>query len=147
MNLNILPSNRVTLAGVINPDANVAAAYSTGWINAATAYNFLALISAGEMAATSTLNAKLQQATDDSGTGVKDIALKSIVEMLAATDSDKQAMINLRSEELDTENDFTHFRLTVTIATAASDSSAVVLALDAHEQPMAQPATVFQIIE
>lgn len=131
MTPNLKPSQRIALVGVIDPDAYGAATYTTAWIPAATAGAFMALVSAGTMAATSTLNAKFEQATNGSGAGAKDITGKAIVELTAAgTDSDKQAIINLRPEELDLENAFTHFRLSMVVAAAASDAAAFVFSLD-----------------
>jgi hypothetical protein len=88
----------------------------------------LAIVAVGDMVATSTVDGKLEQATDGAGTGAKDITGKAITQFTAAgTDSNKQALINLRPEELDIANNFTHFRLTMTVATAASDAMGIVL--------------------
>jgi hypothetical protein len=136
MTPNLKPSQRVALVGVIDPDAYAAATYTTGWIAAADAAAFMALVSVGEMATNSTVNAKFQQATNGSGAGVKDITGKAITALTqAGTDSDKQAIINLRQEELDIANAFTHFRLSMTVATAASDAAAYVFAMDERYGP------------
>ena len=135
-NPNVLPSSLSALVGVIDPDAYAAAAYSTGWIDMSKRAGILATVFAGTMAATSTIDAKLEQATDGSGTGVKDIAGKSITQLTAAgSDDDKQAEINLRPQELDIANGFDFARLTVTVATAASDMGASVMDFGAHYGP------------
>lgn len=131
MNGNIKPSDRAAVVGVIDPDANAAGAASTGWVDASTFHSFLAIIMAGTLGASATLDAKLEQATDGSGTGVKDVTGKAITQLTqAGTDSDKQALINLFSDELDINNGFTHVRLTMTTGVATSDSGALLLGLD-----------------
>jgi len=136
MTPNLKPSQRIALVGVIDPDAYTAATYTTAWISAASAGAFMAMVSVGTMAATSTINAKFEQATNVSGAGAKDITGKAIVELTAAgTDSDKQAIINLRPAELDIENAFTHFRLAMVVAAAASDAAAFVFSLDHRYGP------------
>ena len=87
----------------------------------------MAIIMAGTLGASATLDAKLEQATDGSGTGVKDITGKVITQMLKATNDDDQAVINIKQQDLDIGNDFTHFRLTATVGTATSDFGAVVM--------------------
>ena len=130
------PSDQAAVVGVIDPDAQTAAAYSTGWIDMASFDKLLAIVQAGALGTSATLDAKLEQAQDGSGTGVKDIAGKAITQLTeAGADSDKQALINLVGEELDVTNGFTHARLTVTVAVATSDASAIVLGFTARYAP------------
>lgn len=126
-NININLYEEVSLVGIIDPDVYTAAAYSTGWIAAKDMFSFMAIIMAGTLGTAATLAAKLEQATDGSGSGAKDITGKAITTLVKATNDDDQAVINLKQSELDIENDFTHFRLTATVAVATSDFSAVVL--------------------
>jgi hypothetical protein len=72
------------------------------------------------LGASATVDAKLQQATDSSGTGVKDITGKAITQILKASGDNKVAMINVRDTDLDVNNGFTYVRLTVTVGTATS---------------------------
>ena len=103
-----------------------------------------ALISVGTMAATSTLDAKIEQATDSSGTGAKDITGKAITQLTAAgTDSDKQAVINVFDSELDIVNEFDHVRLSMTVAVAASDAGAVILS----QAPVYYPDTAISSLD
>lgn len=131
MNGNILPSQRAAVVGVIDPDANVAGAVSTVWINMADFHNLMAIIKAGDLGALATLDAKLEQAQDAAGTGVKDIVGKAITQLTQAgvNDSNNQAIINLRDDELDINGAFTHARLTMTVGTATSDTDGTVLGL------------------
>lgn len=131
MNPNILPSKRAGVVGVIDPDAYAASTYTTGWISMVDYQSIMAVVMAGDLGASATLDAKLQQATDGSGTGAKDIAGKAITQLTqAGSDSNKQAIINCRADELDVNNGFTHVRLSMTIGTATSDAGAIVLGFD-----------------
>lgn len=112
----------------LDPASQAPGIATTGWISAANHERFLATVQTGALGASATVDAKLQQATDNSGTGAKDITGKAIVQILAASGNNKQALINLRAEELDMPNNFTFFRLSVTVGTAASLVSGVVQA-------------------
>jgi hypothetical protein len=147
MNANILPSNRAVVAATIDPDAYTAAAYTSDYVSLADFESLMAVIMVGTMASTSTVDAKLVQATDSSGTGSKDISGKAITQLTeAGTDSDKQAIINCRSDELDVAGGFTHVAVTVTVGTAASDMGAVIIGLDGRYQPVADLASVDEVI-
>lgn len=131
MTPNNLPSERTAIVGVIDPDVTAAGAVSTGWVAAKDFLNFMAIVFAGTLGSSATLDAKIEQASDSSGTGAKDVTGKAITQMTqAGTDSDKQAIINVKQSDLDTNNGFTHLRLTVTVATASSDAGGVLLGFD-----------------
>ena len=148
MNPNILPSKNAVLAGVIDPDLHPAGTYTTGWIDMSEFEAIQAVVMAGALGTSATLDAKLEQATDASGTGAKDIAGKSITQLTeAGGDSNKQAIINCRSDELDVNNGFTHVRLSMTVAVASSDSAAAVLGHYARYQPAAPVSSVAETVE
>ena len=147
MNANILPSDRAPIMGVIDPDAYGAGTVTTAWVSMNDFANAMAIVSVGTMATNSTLNAKIQQATDSSGTGVKDVTGKAITELTAAgTDSDKQVVINISENDLDIDGDFNHIRLSMTVATAASDSGGVLLGFDAAYAPEDDLSSVDEIV-
>lgn len=154
MNQNILPSNRAVLASVVDPDAYAPATLTSGWVSLVDFGSILAIIAWGTLGSGATINAKLEQASDASGTGVKDISGKAITEV-DVTDSpephDQQALINCRADELDVDNDFTHVRLSITSTDSnspqeGSDVAGFVLGLDAKYQPEADAATVAEVI-
>jgi hypothetical protein len=131
MNGNLNPSALVAVVGAINPSSQSAGALSTGWVDMRKWFNLLALIQAGALGASATLDAKIQQATDSSGTGAKDVTGLAITQLTkAGSDDNKQAAINVRQEDLDGNNGFTHVRLTITVATAASLTAALLLGLN-----------------
>ncbi len=147
MNPNVSPSDRAPLMAVIDPDAYTAAAYTTGWVSMADFDNVMAVVMAGDLGSSATIDAKLEQATDASGTGAKDVTGKAITQLTdGGSDSNKQAVINCRSDELDVDNDFTHVRLSVTVGTATSDMGAALFGFDARYQPADDVSTVDEIV-
>lgn len=129
-NPNILPSEQLAVLEVIDADAYTANTYTTGWIDMSTVEAILACIAVGDLGTNATVDAKLEQATDSGGSGAKDITGKAITQLTdAGSDSNKQALINCRANELDVNNNFTHARLSVTVAVATSDAAAFVLGM------------------
>ena len=141
---NQLLSESLAVAAVVKPDATAAGTATSGWISMAEFGQILAVVMAGDLGTNATIDAKLQQATNASGAGAKDITGKAVTQLTQA--GVKQALINLRAEEIDRRNGFTHVRLSVTVATATSDLAAVVLGTRARYSPVAQPAAVDQIV-
>jgi hypothetical protein len=130
MQVNLKPSQRAAIVGVIDAQS-ATTAKTSAWIDATTFHNFMAIITAGAIASTGTLDAKIQQATDNAGTGAKDVSGKAITQMTnAGPDSNKQAVINLKQEDLDFANGFKFFQVSMTPAVAASLISATVLGFD-----------------
>lgn len=134
MNPNFKASEIAAVVETIDPVSQGVGAVSSGWIDASKFHTFAAVVLAGVLGTAATLDGKLEQASDASGTGAKDIAGKAITQLTkAGTDDNKQAVINLRPEELDTPNGFTHFRLTLTVGAAASLVGGVVLGVTARD--------------
>jgi len=132
----LLPSELTAVVGVIDPDLNVAGTLTTAWINMADFAAVMAVIMAGALGTSATLDAKFEQATDSSGAGVKDVTGAAITQLTdAGSDSDKQAILQLYAEDLDLAGGFTHVRLNMTVATASSDSAALVLGMGARYAP------------
>jgi hypothetical protein len=128
---NLNPSARIGVVGVIDPDAYAAGTYTTGWIDMQDYFALMGVVMVGDMVASSTVDGKFQQATDSSGTGVKDVTGSAITQLTkAGTDDNKQVAINLRQSDLDRNNNFRFVRLSMTVATAASDAGGIVIATD-----------------
>lgn len=119
-------AEQLSLLGTIDPISQAAGTVTTGWISAANFERFLAVLQTGVLGASATVDAKLQQATDSSGTSAKDVTGKAITQIVKASGDGKQAEINLRVDELDMNGGFSYFRLSVTVGTAASLISASV---------------------
>ena len=145
-----LGSERVAIVAAIDPDAYTAAAYSSDYVDMAKFETIQAILLVGTMASTSTVAFKLQQATDASGTGAKDITGKAITTLTQASPdaSDKQAVINCRAEELDMDNDFRFVKAVMTVAVAASDAGAVILGMNPVHAPASDSdlASVAEIV-
>jgi len=144
-NPNILPSDRARLMGVIDPDAYGTGTETTAWIAAEDFNNFLAVISAGTLGTSATLDAKIEEAEDGSGTNPQDLG-KSIAQLTqAGTDqSDKQALINFRADEL--SDGYTHVRVSMTVGTATSDAAAYLFGFDARYEPATDATSVDEIV-
>jgi len=127
MYANARISEQQAVLATIDPVLQGAGTVTTGWVSMGKFARLMALIGVGAMTATSTVDAKLQQATDNAGTGVKDIANKAITQLLAAGGNNRQVEIDLREDELDVTNSFAFVRLSITVAVATSQLNAVVL--------------------
>lgn len=135
---NALPSERVAVLDAIDPDALTAATHNGGWVDASKFGSLMAVVMRGTLGAGATFDAKLEQATDASGTGAKDITGKAMTQVTdgsPSVDDDKQAIINLRSDELDMDNDFRYVRLSITVGTATSDGGGLLLGFDPKFAP------------
>jgi hypothetical protein len=145
---NVKPSDRIVLMGVVDPDANTAATYATAWVSMADFGSVLAVVFAGDLGSSATLDAKLEQATSSGGAGAKDVTGKAITTLTqAGTDSNKQAAINCRADELDVANSFTHVRLSMTVATATSDCGGAIFGLDARYAPHDAVSSLDEVID
>jgi hypothetical protein len=126
------PSQRVGVVGAISPLSQAAGTVNSGWMDVTTFHNFMAVLKTGVLGASATVDAKLQQATDNSGTGAKDIAGKAITQLVKASNDNDQVTIDLKQEDTDFNNGFKFFRLSVTVGTAASLVDATILGFDAR---------------
>ena len=145
---NAKPSELVAVLDTIDPVSQAAGTVTTGWIKADKFLTFMALVNTGTLGASATVDAKLQQAQDSSGTGAKDVTGKSITQIVKASGDNKQAIINLRGSELDTNGGFSYFRLSLTVGTAASLIAANVLGMNGRFLPAsdANNADVAQVV-
>jgi hypothetical protein len=132
-------SEGLAVLGTIDPVSQAPGTVSTGWIDQSVFFSLMALINVGAFGASATVDAKLQQATDNAGTGAKDISGKAIVQMLAAGGNNKQALINMKEADLDTEGGFRFVRLSITVGAAATLVSAAVIG----GVPRFQPANAY----
>lgn len=145
LSYNVAFTDQVTLAAIIDPDAYTAATYTSGWVSMKTYHTIAALVMAGTLGSSATLDAKLERATDSSGTGAADITGKAITQLTqAGTDSDKQVWINLRADEMPAG--FTHARLSITVGTATSDAGGLILGALPGYEPATDATTVDEIV-
>ena len=145
---NAKGSEMLSVLATIDPAAQAAGTLTTGWISVANHHGFLSLVQTGVLGTSATVDAKLQQALDSSGTSAKDITGKALTQIVKATGDNKQALINVKPEELDTVNGFGFVRLSVTVGVAASQTSAQVIGLNPRFAPAdaSNQAAVVQVI-
>ena len=117
---NLKGSETLSLLATIDPASQAAGTVTTAWVSTANFHAFLAVIETGVLGAAATLDAKIQQAQDNTGTGAKDVIGKAILQIVKASGDNKQALINLRPEDLDSNNGFAYLRLSLTVGVAAS---------------------------
>lgn len=131
MTVNAKPSERVGVESVVGP-ASLTGTTNGDWINLGRYHVAQALILVG--AAGGSIDAKITQAKNGSGLDAKDVAGKAIVQI---TGANQQAQINVRNDELDTDNGFSWVRIEVT-AGAARLAAAVLLPMDARHAPASE---------
>lgn len=120
-------TDRVAVLGTIDPISQAAGTAVTAWIPMDKWHSVAAILMTGVLGASATVDARLRQATDGSGTGAKDVVGKSITQLVKASHDGKQAILQCTGEDLDVNGGFTHVALSVTVATAASLISAVLM--------------------
>lgn len=136
--MNKLPSDICAVVGNIDPDAYSNGAQTTDYIPLKYFRRYMAVVQAGDIVSTGTVDAKLTVYTDGSGTGAFDVPGATITQMTqAGTDSNKQAVINFNADTVAGSTKYTHMRLTVTLGTAGADMGAMVLGFD----PLYGPAS------
>jgi hypothetical protein len=122
------PSEKAAVVATIDPQAIAAGGgtVSSDWVDMRKFGEALFVLLSG--AIDGPLNAKLQEAKDGSGTGVQDLTGKAMAAW-AATDDNKQAVFNLKAEELSLNAGYTHARLSVTSGGGASTHTVAAVGL------------------
>ena len=137
MGLQGMIGEDVALLATIDPLDGATGASTSDWASVAKFAKLSGLISVGVISGT--VDAKLQQATDASGTAAKDITGAAITQ-LSATDDAKQAWINMEvdANNLDVAGGFTFVAIVVTITGGiASFITAHLLGANARYAPVA----------
>ena len=130
------PSKKIAVMGAIDPQS-ATTVQTTGWVDASTFENFLAIIEVGVISASGVVNATIQQATSSGGAGAK--ALGTPLSIVAVTQagggSSTQSLINFKSDDIDVANGFRWVQLSVTPTVAAALIAAQLLGIDARYGP------------
>lgn len=134
MNPNSLPSERCAVVGTIDPDAYTANTYVSDYVDMTEFERLMAIVMAGTQSTNGAIAAKLVEATSSTGAGAQDISGKAITGLAGTGDNDEQAIINLRADEMDVADGYTHVALSMTI-TGTVDAGAVLLGFDPHFGP------------
>lgn len=111
--------------------------HATAYVSLANYHRAVLILNVGDMAAGATVDAGIQQASDNTGTGVKAISGKTITQLTqAGGDASSFVVIELRTEELDVTNGFEHVRFYVTTAVNTVIYSAVLLGIVTRFAPV-----------
>ena len=145
---NSKASEMLAILATIDPASQSAGTATTGWVSVANHHGLLAVVQTGVLGTLATVDAKFQQATDSSGAGAQDVAGRAITQIVKATGDNKQALINLKPEELDTLNGFGFVRVALTVGVAASITGAQLLGVNPRFAPAdsGNQAAVVQVI-
>ena len=145
---NSKASEMLAILATIDPASQSAGSATTGWVSVANHHGLLAVVQTGVLGTLATVDAKLQQATDSSGAGAKDVAGRAITQIVKATGDNKQALINLKPEDLDTVNGFGFVRVALTVGVAASITGAQLLGVNPRFAPAdtGNQAAVVQVV-
>lgn len=148
MNPNTKLSEQVAVLATLDPASVAASTVVTTFVPMANVFQLSALIQTGVLGASATVDAKLRQATDAAGTGAKDLTGKAITQIVKATGDNKQAIIEVRAEELDVNNGYGFVALSVTVGVAASQLSAALIGASTRYSPAStfNQAGVAQIV-
>jgi hypothetical protein len=132
---SLKPSQREAILGFIPPQSAAAVQY-TAWVDASLFLNAEGLVSVGALGASATVDAQLQQAQDNAGTGVKTVVGSAIVQLTkVAANDNSQVRINFMQADLDVSNGFRFIRLAITPAVAASLISGLLQGVDPRYGP------------
>ena len=121
---------------VVHSDSETAEVNSA-YVFAGNYHRFAIVVDVGDMASNATFDVQVEQATDDSGTSLKDVSGKALTQLTQASgDGNDIFVIELKGEEMDQDNGFDYFRVEFTPATAAVEFSAVIYGLVPRYSPV-----------
>lgn len=110
---------------------------NSGWFSMQDFVGMWIVLSIGTMAGGATLDVDIEQATDNAGAGIKNVAAKSIAQLTqAGGDGDQAICIWVRAEELDVANDFDFVQVEVIGAVAATEYAVFIFGANAEYQPV-----------
>jgi hypothetical protein len=131
--INSLTSERAAIVATVDPANTGAGATDTDEVDHSAFGSTQWTIMLGTMGGTSTVDFKLQSATTEGGS-YSDITGKAITQLTdAGSDDNKQAVINLRADELTAGHRYV--KGVVTVAAAASWAAVIGLGFDARFAP------------
>ncbi len=148
---NTLPSEVAAVVATIDPDVYTASTYLSDAIDMAEFDQLMAIIMTGTLGSSAVLNASFTQATTSGGT-YKAIdpakAITALSQAVSPDNSDDQAIMNLRVEELDIDGGYRFVKLSLVLTVQTSDLGAIVLGFGERYGPAADHdlASVVEIV-
>lgn len=140
-----LPTDRVGILAVIDPDAYTAAVYTSAWVRARYFGRLKATVFAGDLGTSATLDFAVHSSA--SSNGASPTVVGSITQLTqAGTDSNKQAIINVECDKLTEGHEYV--AIVMTVGTATSDAGAVLEGFDPRYAPASDidASTVDEIV-
>lgn len=135
-----LLTERLAVLGTIDPDAYGTGTTGTDWVDLSKFVQAMFIVMAGTLGSSATIDFKLQEAKTAAGGDAQDLSGKAITQLTdAGTDDDKQALINVRHDEL--SDGYRYVRGVMTVGVATSDGGVLVLGGD----PTYAPASDFDL--
>lgn len=136
---------QLAVVATIDPQLVDNNSVTSDWVDMSEARELLFVIQAG--ATDTTINAKLQAATDNTGTSAADITGKAITQ-LTATDDNAQALIHIRADEVPAGKSHVALVVTVGDGTTGGYVSAIGLASRLrYSDPGNNLASVVEIVD
>jgi len=130
---NMLPSEACAVVATIDPDAYTATTYNSDVIDMSLFESLMVVLMAGTLGSGATLAAAVHTSAA-AGSGFAALTGKATTALTeAGTDSDKQAIINLRAEDL--PDGHRYVRIVATLGTATSDFGVVVFGVRPRRGP------------
>ena len=147
MSINSKGSERIAVAAVVAPGALTAAAKSSGWVDTRLYTRLMGVISTGTLGTSATVDAKWVQADNSNGDNPQDSNVTALTQIVKASGDNKQAVMNFDPSQSSYPTK-PWVKLVMTIGTATSDGTAIVLGIDARHLPVSDfdPASVVQVV-
>lgn len=125
----------LAVVACIDPDAYGTGAQTSDWIDMSKFERVAFIVQAGTLGSSATLDFKVQQATDGSGSGAEDMTGKVITQLTqAGTDSDKQVVVSVEASEL--SDGYRYIAGLMTVGVASSDAGVVAVATNPNYGPV-----------
>ena len=138
-------SDNLGIVAVVSPLLRDDATGTSTWAGMAKHGKIMFVCAVG--ATDTTVDVKLQEATDSSGTGAADISGKAVTQ-LGATDDNKQVIIEVDASELSDGFDYVACLVTSGNGTLGADTCVIAISGDSRYKPASgyDLATVAQIV-
>jgi len=125
-------SEQLAIVATIDPDAYGTGTQSSDIVDMKYFDRVIFIVMAGDLGASATLDFKVQESAD--GSIWSDLTGKSITQLTqSGGDSDKQAIVEVRADELSAG--YRYLKGVMTVGTAASDCGMVAIAGDLRYSP------------
>lgn len=115
----------------------------SSWVSVGDCDELLAILFLGDIAS-ETIDFKIQQASDSSGTGAKDLKASTQLAASASANDSKQLQISVRADKLDRANSFTYVRIRAITGGATGGPAAGALYGRSTLGPVSQPSSVLE---